>query len=712
MSKLIWLSIAALGILSFQVHTPGTETLTDKLSRYYNAGHAYSFLLTFNQPYYAPGDTVYFKGYLLDGEGAKLKPGRMVVDLTLSNEKVSSPALFKRVLFKQGININQFVIPKVIESNIYWLTAYLEQPDGLRILYRSAFKIAAQNNIHLVPTIRWKVEQGGFIDGLPSVLLVKGTPQTTCQLHANDSVIWEGSFSDAGEARIIVQPKAGVNYTLSDHNNKTLLKPVLSDGVNILTTDSTIALQVRNESVLRNKELVMLVSDRDKILLNREISFTQPIVKFPFHTTANFRVAIFDKAMNIVTEQLVRKPADDKLQIDVEKVVHHRDSVHATVHVTNTHNQPQGNVVSLSIYRNDLFDIDSYENEFDANSWKEILAHADDKKMPQFPYYFKGKLINTTTKAMVPDSTMVTFYLNANEFIYQLYTKNGQLEFPMFSDFADDEIYYKVSFRGKEIAADFVPSTSRFDGDTVPYETTKELDPLFKYHQSQQAIVESYQYFTRRAINGHRDSELFRQSEGLEIDLRKFETFSSVPEIFSSIVSVVKYRKLKDGDALRVFLKEKAIYANENPVLIIDGLMTNDIDDFLKMNPDNLVRLKILRSESELSRYGSLGLNGIILVETVDNNPSSLKRTKNHFFVNGVDARIDYGIPSKQFHTRKRVPDFRSCLFWMPDLLLTNEQNAFFFRTSDDSAQYVICGIYLDEQGNLCTSKRLFNVGK
>jgi len=79
--------------------------------------------ITFNQPAYVPGDTAFFRGYLLDPGSLEYIPGMNVVNIKLLDQE-SKTVLFDRVIFFEGVGTNQIVFPKNLPTGVYNLVAY------------------------------------------------------------------------------------------------------------------------------------------------------------------------------------------------------------------------------------------------------------------------------------------------------------------------------------------------------------------------------------------------------------------------------------------------------------------------------------------------------------------------------------------------------------------------------------------------------------
>ncbi|HEU5292850.1 MAG TPA: hypothetical protein VFU05_19515 [Cyclobacteriaceae bacterium] len=110
------------------------------------AGDLPKLHIAFNQPAYVPGDTAFFRGYLLNAGSLEYVPGMNVVNIKLLDQE-SNTRLFDRVIFFDGIGINQLVFPADLPSGVYDLVAYSDEmmrSNDPSTFFRTAIIIAGK----------------------------------------------------------------------------------------------------------------------------------------------------------------------------------------------------------------------------------------------------------------------------------------------------------------------------------------------------------------------------------------------------------------------------------------------------------------------------------------------------------------------------------------------------------------------------------------
>ncbi len=107
---------------------------------------------------------------------------------------------------------------------------------------------------------------------------------------------------------------------------------------------------------------------------------------------------------------------------------------------------------------------------------------------------------------------------------------------------------------------------------------------------------------------------------------------------------------VRPGGSTAIQIRGQNSIAGGNPLYVVDGVVTGDID-FL--NPSDIERIDVLKDASSTAIYGSRGSNGVILVQT--KNASSAKTAKTTISYDGY-----YGVRSLA-----RIPDFLDGREWV-----------------------------------------------
>lgn len=164
-------------------------------------------------------------------------------------------------------------------------------------------------------------------------------------------------------------------------------------------------------------------------------------------------------------------------------------------------------------------------------------------------------------------------------------------------------------------------------------------------------------------------------------------------ELIREIIPSLQHRKLGGKTTVRVLLSEASIRPIGDPLYVIDGIMTKNTDYFLSMNPSDILTLKIVKDISKLRRFGAMGKNGMVLVQTKKLDLQKLKSGSTTLPVTGLSRPVNFKAQSHANDTNEgiRLPDFRSTVYWNPSVkTITAGKASFSFYTTDDTGPLII----------------------
>ena len=121
-----------------------------------------------------------------------------------------------------------------------------------------------------------------------------------------------------------------------------------------------------------------------------------------------------------------------------------------------------------------------------------------------------------------------------------------------------------------------------------------------------------------------------------------------------------------------------------DPVYIIDGIATKNTAFFLSLKPSDLLTVKVVKDPHKLERFGLMGKNGIVIVQTRKGNareplddPSKL--------IEGLNRSVSFKARDHSGAEDAHRPDFRSSVYWNPSVKTdSNGKASVDFFCSDD----------------------------
>ncbi|MEY3542238.1 MAG: hypothetical protein RLZZ204_1050, partial [Bacteroidota bacterium] len=208
------------------------------------------------------------------------------------------------------------------------------------------------------------------------------------------------------------------------------------------------------------------------------------------------------------------------------------------------------------------------------------------------------------------------------------------------------------------------------------------------------------------------DSTLFYGQPDKIYYLDDYTRFNTMEEILREYVVEVELRRQSQQYKFAVLdIPNKKSFDN-NPLVLIDGVPTTDINKVVAFDP-----LKVKRMDVVARRFymGDQSFDGIVSLITYNGDLGG-------FELDQQTIVVDYQVLSliRQFEEVKynneladksRLPDLRSLLYWRPQLeLKKGNQTTFSFYTSDLAGDFVMVLKGVDENGNLVNQTHSFSV--
>jgi hypothetical protein len=187
----------------------------------------------------------------------------------------------------------------------------------------------------------------------------------------------------------------------------------------------------------------------------------------------------------------------------------------------------------------------------------------------------------------------------------------------------------------------------------------------------------------------------------------KFIQLPTLKEYFSEISQEVRVRERKGKPYFKFFGGAAGMIIND-PLVLVDWVVINDIDRVLAISPQ-----KILRIETVNKPYikGDLIYGGIISIISREGDFAGIDLP-----ASGIFVKYDFFAPACsgiKASTAARTPDARNTLFWLPGIIAGDMQSKRFgFVTGDTPGRYkiVVRGVYTD--GGIFSHSAGFDVNR
>ncbi len=566
-------------------------------------------------------------------------------------------------------------------------------------------------------------------------------------LEPKDSSRYQVVFSAPYEKEFIPVPKAELDGLAMRINH--------SDPEKL-----AIEIKVPAQSNFQNEYLTLVATNRGKIFYSLSVNNLFPSsIKIPTNEIplGLSEIILIDSKSNLLATRLIYSHPAKLNFIHCSTEARTRSRVNLKIKIPTPFNKLKG-VLTLRIYQDSLFK----RNEHQKNIVDELLLHSDlprnsyrperhietDSKesldrflisqtsnnnwknllkevypRPFLPIgetlQIPGKATNKISGTPLKDLSFLTFYFQKTSFIQNAYVQDsGRFLLKVSGEISQvEKVFYKADYLESEL-----PQVSlQFEKDNFPMKGVsvkliENPDPYSNYLKIKRASDLSYKYFevkksqlANTPLEPHKLLEEETLGVNAEYQLSEYKVFNSMEELIVEILPKVLIKRYNGRPAVRMLLEEwgksAPVVAKQSPIYSIDGIMTNDAEFFLNLKPNDIDKIKLIWKVENRRTLGSIGSNGIILVETKIPGFREKVPSTNTILISGVSEAINYSA-NKVSHSSERRPDLRPTLYWNPAILI-NEigEAAISFTTSDDLGDYIIEAEGLLDDGSIIYEK-------
>lgn len=195
--------------------------------------------------------------------------------------------------------------------------------------------------------------------------------------------------------------------------------------------------------------------------------------------------------------------------------------------------------------------------------------------------------------------------------------------------------------------------------------------------------------------------EIFGQAD-ISIRLSDYIDLPNLENIFYELVPTVTIRNSEGKKVLNV-LNPKIDMVFPNQLLLLDHVPIFDVEAMLSITPVKIENIDVF---NRVYYLGDNILNNVIMVDTKEGDFGGYEFQEGSAFVEyqtfGTSKKFEIptyaSLPEKKF----RIPDFRTLLYWNPELIVSGNDTTLSFYTSDNTGDYDIYVRGITKEGNHC----------
>jgi hypothetical protein len=365
--------------------------------------------------------------------------------------------------------------------------------------------------------------------------------------------------------------------------------------------------------------------------------------------------------------------------------------------------------------KNWMINLDNYLIHFtEAVPWQEILSSNPPK--PRFGFSStlqkNGKAYFAGTHKPVDDHTQLMFYLQRDKWRYQTFTlDSGRFRLTLPDIIGQDEFFYLAETKKEK---EILNLGIAWDDESVVLpraalsDEVERDDPYASFVAKSRLIDQAYGLDVSPQATGTGGGMLTTASHvedktltpDITVNVQEYVLFHTMEELVKEVIPSLFHRKSGGKSIVRVILPEPMMAMETgDPLYFIDGIATKNTAFFLSLKPSELLTVKIVKDPRKLARYGLMGKNGIVIVQTKNGNTrESLDPSK---LVDGLNKSLAFNTHDLPPAPRHSKPDFRTTIYWNPSVKTDSagKATAAFFCTDDVGKLKVrIDGITIDGQ--------------
>lgn len=730
-----------------------------KLKSYYSENILVKVHLFFNQPQYHVGDTAFFKVTFVTAGQNNFIGGRQLLNLMLV-DSAGTTVFEQKVVVKDGLGYSNFIVPET-PSGIYTLVAFNSwmRNQKAQHYFRLPFTIAGKKIFRIKESDKISIypEGGALIRGIPSKVVVKGPRYFAGFIvDAEGNTVTRVTTDSMGLASFQITPVSKKYFFRTDEGTDIAETSDVGEGValSLLENDSAgYRIAVGASSMFPEKRLNFVLWNRDEVAFAAII----PIISRKDHTVhipfARIKpgtngITIFTDDGEVVAERYfyqVRSATSpvsialDKRNYNVRDKVTVRFALNADVAAAR---------ISATVYQKDIFagaernslgayldllsefpDLpagivrrsESYINDhliaaaWSRFSWQDVIAEKRSVENKfQHDLHVSGTAFYTETNTPLPGATRLFFLLQNDLTAYETITdENGRFDFRLLNNIAGVE---NLIFRA-DLPPGSAPVTIKLDKENfvgLKYSETTADDAYEKFSSERNYLGNAFYHLDANAstavaleINTIED-EL--AGADVEVLLDEYLIFPTMQEMILEVLPYVKFRKQKGKDAVRIYIRDLKKDGDEDPLYFIDGVLTDDTRYFLSIKPEHVYSVKMINTWDKLKRFGILGKNGIIIIDTkIPGHSQKIPRSVNTITVNGVAHPIPF--KSELLPPSEHVPVFHSTLHWEPEIEVSaNKEVVMTFYSADNTGTFTVVIDGITSDGTPVSAQKDFQV--
>lgn len=708
------------------------EAIIKKFNAYQSAWQKSRLHLISNQDKFSPGDTIFLKAFFLDESWKGIKGIQLIdLDLVNPLGESKSHIMIKLVdgVGHNQFPIPSKFDPGIYYLTAY--SSWKRNVDPSAI-FRKEIRIVKYNTVVSteLPITKATLEGGHLIrDVANKISLRTHKPASFVQIvDDSGSVRGETTTDGQGMGSILFTPASGATYFARTEGVaiQTPLPDTEDDGCSLLFSLAGNGKPVRltvsapQSSKFRSEELVLILSGKGRMVHSTTLRIGlegHKEVEVPESLTEGLvQVSLLRLDGTLLASRDFYNREKEPIAVRITPVggpFQPGEKVNLEVSLSGPGADVGGefviSVTNASLFgekrENSLFDelclrsqfggyfVDRSQENWESGldnfmsltteeiPWMDIMSNEPSRPGILFKMTIqkRGVAYFSDNREPVPVGTVILFYLQRNMMRYQMVvSERGKVMLTIPDIYSDDEFFYIAETeQGEEI------HNLSIDWEKEPVSLpaspgAAELqvpDAYATYVAKTSLISNSYNSYLHgpatdgrgKSLTGPTNFEDEIAEADITVRVQDYVACSTTEELVREVIPALRHRIKHGRSTVMVSLPEPMKNPTTDPLYIIDGFATRNSTFFLSLSPADIVEIKIVNNPKKLLPLGLLGENGIVIVETRKGN---MRETVNDpsRFIEGLSRPMKFSEVSHSVSTRRHLPDFRSTVYWNPNI--------------------------------------------
>jgi hypothetical protein len=718
MIKKLKLFILFLGqfLLLQSVNCQSPINMTDYLSQRFN-----SYILSVpreeiylhsDRKEYLSGENIWFNIYLIDRQTFKPSTRSKIAYLELLNSE-NRPVIQKRILLDGGFGPGQIVLPDTLSTGSYriraytsWMKNFLPENCFMKdIKIYNAFSTRSVKN-----TVRTEDPNKGnelkVSEGL--TLIVNNLKPDVLEILINANEKFRSENSNL--CYLFIQTHGIINFagaeSIRDEDTRIVIgKNLLTEGINQITIFNSKGQHVSDRLIYtpgKNKSLITLHSD-DSLGLRKKVSLDIKI-----EDGASIESNARNMSISVTPVTNVNSEADFNNYM---------------VFGTEFGSSPWTVIKDKKVDEIPAVRIDSLLQTIKSNwiNWNAILSDEETVfkyKFEKEDQYLFGKLTSSDSKQDLSDKYLIlSIPGKVAGFQYARTDHSGNFSLKIPIDMNQKDLIIEPDGIATNLAVNIEsPFSDRF----IKSSTSKEI-LLPSYISSWSA---SYQVgkiygisYTGVPLAANISKPRFTRFYGKptnELIMKDYITLPVMQEVFFELLAGVSLKTKKTGYEITMNDPTNGRPYEFPPTLFVDGVLVKDASVIAAIDPEIVEKIDVVRDKYFVGDYLFYGIVNVITKAGDFSNATVPEHSLRLAYrvVDPVSTFVSPDYSSTESKT-KRIPDFRTTLYWNPSVKQDKEGKAKIeFWTSDFSSDYEINVQGITPEGTPFSLRKIIKVKK